>query len=947
MAGFPDEDPDVILEFAPGADVTADPDTWVFTDLSSRLIQSPITVTQGVVVGTGTAKTGSATGILCTNDDGWLTPFLETSPYWPYVDAGTPARLSIRTAQTPYVTDTFTRTVASGWGTADSGQTWAFTTGLSVAGGKGLMSIGTVSTTATNRIAETHRDVDATFDVSIPVLTTGTDSNAFGLQLHRNSTGGNYLLCLLEFRPGGTVSWTVWSVVASAFTLVTSVIQPSLTYTAGTTLRGRCELVNGRLRCRAWNPLSGSEPTSWVVDNTVTANVAGSVNVGTFGWVQAGVTNTMPMVFSVDNVTVKAPKMTRIEGYLTGVQPTFWVDSSGTPRSQVQMSIGGVGSRLEKLAADELSPLRRSIQKSTSPPIAYWPLEDKSGATSGASAFPDQPPMVVTGPAVFAFDLGLTDDNLIPAYGTPAIASLAAGAKMTAPVPLTAATAWTVTVEHRSYTPTVGGGVTSMRLFEWQTPSSSFNRWALIATTSSYIARAYNDAAGTSTDVVTCPFIFAGLCNYSVRAVQNGSNIDCTILINSNPLTSGSTAGQIGGYAPTRLTLNPDQMNVTASVDPDGIKFLVGHAYVHAVAVQALPFYIDGTLGRTLRADRAWAYEAAHRRGMRVAAEERIPFTVLGAPYTSGITQLNAQQPGAFQELMREAIDSESGGLLYEGGFGYVHDPRTNRYNRAVALTVDMSTYRYSKGTDPKEVLVPKLDARGPNSWTVERTNGSAATYAADAAYRLRRGTINDKATLDVLYDSDTAPHAQWRTHLNVDGQGANYPNLVIDLAANPGLIDGWLVCTIGSRMQRTNQPTIAGIGTIDQIIDGMSETITPKQVGGPGWVATLDTSPASVWNTGVWDSATSLWQPANTTPSVLVTTTATSWSMNSNGEPWITGAVSLRAKLGAEQVLITNISGSGSAWTFTVTRSVNGVVASHAVDAEAIVLLDAGTWAL
>jgi hypothetical protein len=225
--------------------------------------------------------------------------------------------------------------------------------------------------------------------------------------------------------------------------------------------------------------------------------------------------------------------------------------------------------------------------------------------------------------------------------------------------------------------------------------------------------------------------------------------------------------------------------------------------------------------------------------------------------------------------------------------------------------------------------------------WTVERRNGSAATAAADKAYRDRRGTVANKATLDVLYDSDCVQHAGWRVHLNVDGQGANYPQFGIDLAANPSLIADWLLCRVGSRVQRTNQPTIAGLGVIDQVIDGITETISRRS-----WTATVDGSPAGVWDTGIWDSATSLWAPSNTTLSSGVSTSATSWSMNSHSEPWVTGAVSLRARLDAEQVLITNISGAGSSWTFTVTRSVNGVSQSHGTTSK-LTLLDAGTWAL
>src|SRR3712207_7338545 len=51
--------------------------------------------------------------------------------------------------------------------------------------------------------------------------------------------------------------------------------------------------------------------------------------------------------------------------------------------------------------------------------------------------------------------------------------------------------------------------------------------------------------------------------------------------------------------------------------------------------------------------------------------------------------------------------------------------------------------------SNPDEILVPRLDARGPNVWTVERTGGSSATRAADSSYRQRRGTVRAEAVLE------------------------------------------------------------------------------------------------------------------------------------------------------------------------------------------------------
>jgi hypothetical protein len=864
IVAFPDDDIECTFEFAPSADLTADPATWVWTDLSDRLLPTPITTSWGVVVGNGTTKTGSCTGIQCLNDDGALTPFLATSPYYPYIDVGTPARLSIRTNATPYITDTFTRTSVSGWGTADNGAVWTSGSASTVSGGKGVVTQLVTNNLSVSRTPCTARDLEVLFSITPQAVATGVLYSGSAV-MREDGTTNNYVRVVVAFDLLGVLRLVLVKIVGGVSTTLTT-ITPGITYGAGTTVTCHVILIGDRIRANVWLA-SGPEPEAWQLDYTLTTNLTAGSHFAIYTQLPSGNSNTLPLVTQYDDITVQQPKYPRIEGYLTDVQPKYRQQPDGSTYSYVQVSLGGIGSRLERRVADELSPLRRSMQKAAVPPLAYWPMEDKSGATSGASAFPAQPPMVPTGPVVFEFDLGETDDNIVSRYGTTALASVAAGAKLSAPVPASTSTSWTVACEADFYVPGIGGGITTMRIMEWFSPSGTFQRWALIGTTTGFIVRGYNDPAGTTTDVVSIAQIYGFLSNWAVQLSQSGGNIAVTLLHNDTSLGSGSVAGTSAPV--TRVTINPDQTNVTASTNPFGIRFRVGHATVHDSLVSPLPFYGDGTY--ILDSQGAWAREMAHLRADRLCDEERVPLQILGDPETTGVSRLNSQQPGAFQTLLSQAVDSDSGSLLYEGDFGYVLDCRTNRINRDAGLTIDMTTYRHTGGTDPEEVLVPKLDARAPNVWTVERTNGSRATASADEAFLNRRGEVRASATLDILYDSDAAQHAAIRKHLSVDGQGANYPNASIDLAANPGLADDWLLCTVGSRIQRTNQPTIAGVGTIDQVIDGITEVITPRRAGGPGWIATCDTSPAQVWDTGIYDDTGMRMDSASTTLGVGV----------------------------------------------------------------------------
>jgi hypothetical protein len=933
VASFPDVDLERTFNVMFGADLTADPSTWVRTDLTSRVLPVPINIRRGVVVGAQNTVTTLAT-VTCTNDDGALTPLLATSPYYPYVDNGTPAELFVRSTADPYAADVFSRTVSNGWGaTSTSGYTWTPGTAsqYNVASGVGTITFTSkADTSKAIKLDLPIRNPDVVFDSSINAVQTGVGS-VIGPSL-REIAGSQYVHPFIEFTTAGTIRCGVFefapgSVSALQMALVT---QPALTYTAGTVIRTRCQLSGGRIRVKAWLA-AGTEPAGWTVDIPTKVFATGDLT-GMRTYVFTTNTNTLPVTFTVDNIAITQAPVARLEGYIAGVRPTFIPIGGGNFSSTVQIDIAGIGSRSERKDATPIGALRRSIEKTNPPPIQYWPCEDAEDSTIAVSAFPGLDPMLVTGPAVFSFPPTRPSVGFQSRFGSKPLVSLAAGAKLSGTVPpTTVQNEWAVSVVAKYYVSLIIPAVTEMRILEWQTPSSpDFNRWALVGLAAGTQVRAYNDAAGTVTNVATSASFFTGQLDYTVQAAQNGANIDVTLLFNDNFAASGSVAGTMA--QPTRVIANPDRANVTASVDVDAIKFVVGHIRVNnETSIDDLPVYTDAEQGGvTVDAGSAWYHESAHKRLARLCAEERVPFVLRGNPAVTGLTVLNAQQDGTFTTLTATAAESESGALLFEAEFGYAMLPRTARYAQSAALTLDMSTYAYGAGTNPADILVPSLDPRGPNVISVQRANGAERTYAADPAFRQRRGSIAQGYTLDVLTDDDPLQHAAWRVHQNVDGRDANYPSLTVDLAANPALVEAWLGCDMGSRIRRTNQPTIAGGSVVDQVLVGLTELIGPKT-----WQVTLDAVPAKVWDVGAYDAATTLYSPSSSTlTGSALTTTGLSFSVDSGGEAWVTGAVSLVIQIDNEWIAVSNIAGTGP-YTFTVPvggRAQNGVVASHLV---------------
>jgi hypothetical protein len=89
------------LEAAIGADLTADPATWVWTDLTSRA-KGTVQITRGSA-DLSQETQPSKFAVRLDNTDGWLTPNHPSSPWYGLWDLGTPIRLKINQVISSFV----------------------------------------------------------------------------------------------------------------------------------------------------------------------------------------------------------------------------------------------------------------------------------------------------------------------------------------------------------------------------------------------------------------------------------------------------------------------------------------------------------------------------------------------------------------------------------------------------------------------------------------------------------------------------------------------------------------------------------------------------------------------------------------------------------------------------------------------------------------------------
>jgi hypothetical protein len=400
-----------------------------------------------------------------------------------------------------------------------------------------------------------------------------------------------------------------------------------------------------------------------------------------------------------------------------------------------------------------------------------------------------------------------------------------------------------------------------------------------------------------------------------LQAVQDGADIDYRVWIDGALELSTTDAGE---------TLGPvHQVACTVSVTVS-VPLAFGHWAVWTDA-PTLADAVDAAFGHT--------GETAGRRIERICSEQGIPF--IGVGDLDDTTPMGPQAALPPLELLQEAAAADHG-ILYESRvqLGLEYRTRADLYDQAPALTADYSTkvfYGLPEPVDDDRFTRNDVTTKRPHSGEARAVLEAGALSTADPPDGV--GTYDTSVTLNLAGDGDLAHHAAWLLALGTVDE-ARYPRLAFRLNAVPGIADDIAGLDLGDLVRITDLPSWLPPDDVDALVQGTVETLESHMRD-----IELTTAPASPYDVAAFAATESgtadKFDTAGSELAGAIDTDDTTLSVETTAGPvWTTDDAEdgFDLYVGGERVTVTDISGSSSPQTFTVTRSVNGVVKSHAI---------------
>jgi hypothetical protein len=838
------------------------------------------------------------------------TTFREWDPDWPMspwygiFGRGTPCRINVRTGR-----DTFGR-VGTAWGVSPDGYAYSEINA-------GTTSAATTSGAATHTIsaaASYHISVMPAFvqrDIDMQISWSLNDADIAGARVEPGclvwhyTDASNYAFLQCVINTDESIALLLTKRVAGVETVVGLETASGLTHLASHTYTVRVLTEGQSVRAKVWDAAT-PEPYDWLWVNRLTdAMVDGTGGIGVRTGAPASNTD-VPFTVVYTDFVVRHP---RFFGEVSTLDQAH--NETGKVRTTAVVA-RGIFARFQAGKKPVDSAMRRYwTTEAAATPWAYWSLEDGKSAIAAESGIGGAPMQSTAGQVKFGSDSAFENSNPLAVSNKTQLIGYVDGAG-----------SGRVQVMFLCHLPASGMNDDDVLLAVYAT--GSIFLWRLSWRTGGALTLQRYSQGGVLIGTSTIAFDLAREVKLLLNlvAVQNGANVDWTLFgYEVGKPVAGATGGTDAGQT-VGSTIN-------ARIDPDSELANVGfgHLAVPSTLVDGFAFLSqvnayngERGYGRVSRLATARGWNVASFRGHD--------------PANDLWTAYGPQLPKTFAELMEECAAGDKS-LIYENRGSIFGTWRvcSSMLHQSPRLTL---SYGHSQ---VGEVILPTADnkdvvnrstAKQPNGTSVElvQTTGRlAAVDPEDGGI----GVIDKQAEVNVYSSKELTDIAAWNLHLGTYA-GPRFPSVPVKLHS-PELTPVLQLAALDVYLGDLVRLTDIDAADVDGLVVGYSETITQKTHD-----IVYTTTPGEPWHTAVANAAGHKADSGASTVDTAVSSTATTMSVASVTR-WIDSATyasefPLDITVEGERMTVTAITGTSSPQTFTVTRSVNGIVKAHGVGA-------------
>lgn len=369
-----------------------------------------------------------------------------------------------------------------------------------------------------------------------------------------------------------------------------------------------------------------------------------------------------------------------------------------------------------------------------------------------------------------------------------------------------------------------------------------------------------------------------------------------------------------------------------------------------------LSVYSNGTVGTggwpsaaaTAEAAQGYLGEFAGDRLARIAALAGYTLKTTGT--AADTLPLGPQYTEDMLSQLRDAETTDMG-ILAEprDRLGLSYRTHRSMFNQTARFTLDYTLGQIAPPFEPTDD-----DQLTRNDVTATRRDGDSFRWQETVGPQSISepptgvGRYKDSVTLNVETDGQLPEVAGWLVHIGTLDE-PRFPTVKINLArlaadGYTALVTQISALDLGDRLTITNLDAISIYDDLQLLDLGYTETLNAFT-----WELLLNCVPASPYEVISLDDLTSRIGGSTTYGTYLtagVNTTANSWTVLTGegsgafreSELWTTtGPFPISLMVGGEEVTLTAVAGTtpGATQTFTVTRSVNGVVKSHLLNTQ------------